>query len=91
MADGWPPRDERRARRRASRAGRRGPRREAAPAFLEEAHGGTLFLDEVGEPSPANQAKLLLVLSNGRVVPVGDVRERPVDVRLIAATDRDLP
>jgi two-component system, NtrC family, response regulator AtoC len=59
--------------------------------FLEEAHGGTLFLDEVGELSPATQAKLLRVLGTGRIVRLGDVRERPVDVRLIAATNRDLP
>ncbi len=59
--------------------------------YFEGAHGGTLFLDEVGELSPAVQAKLLRVLETGRVARVGDVREWPVDVRLVAATNRDLP
>jgi transcriptional regulator with PAS, ATPase and Fis domain len=54
------------------------------------AHGGTLFFDEVAEMSPAMQAKLLRVLSDGTYLPVGDTRPRTADVRLITATHRDL-
>jgi transcriptional regulator with GAF, ATPase, and Fis domain len=59
--------------------------------LFEAAHGGTLFLDEVGEMSPALQAKLLRVLEDGTIVPVGSVDARRVEVRLVAATNRDLP
>jgi two-component system, NtrC family, response regulator HydG len=55
-----------------------------------EAHGGTLLLDEIGEMSPALQAKLLHVLESGRVRAVGASKERSVDVRILAATHRDL-
>lgn len=60
-----------------------------AGAF-ELAHEGTLFLDEVGELTPANQVKLLRVLESGRFHRVGGTREKCVDVRVIAATNRDL-
>jgi DNA-binding NtrC family response regulator/pSer/pThr/pTyr-binding forkhead associated (FHA) protein len=62
----------------------------AKPGLVEAAAGGTLFLDEVGELSPAAQAKLLRVLETRRVMRLGDVRERDVDVRIVAATNRDL-
>jgi len=60
------------------------------PGLLEAASGSTLFLDEVGELTLANQAKLLRVLESHRVTRVGDTREREVDVRIVAATNRDL-
>ncbi len=58
---------------------------------FEGAHGGTLFLDEVGDMSLAAQAKLLRVLQENVVTPVGSVEGRPVDVRILAATSKDLP
>jgi DNA-binding NtrC family response regulator len=60
-----------------------------AGAF-ERAHGGTLFLDEIGELPLALQTRLLRVLGNGSVRRVGGTRDRPVDVRIVAATNRDL-
>jgi transcriptional regulator with PAS, ATPase and Fis domain len=58
--------------------------------MFEEANGGTLFLDEVGDVSPAMQARLLRVLQEREIVRVGTSRSVPVDVRVIAATHRDL-
>jgi DNA-binding NtrC family response regulator len=58
--------------------------------MFEEAHGGTLFLDEIGDVSPAMQARLLRVLQEREVVRVGTSRPVQVDVRVVAATHRDL-
>lgn len=57
---------------------------------IEAAHGGTLFLDEIGEMTPEIQAKLLRVIEENTVTPLGSNRPVPVDVRIIAATNRDL-
>ena len=60
------------------------------PGVFEEAHGGTLFLDEVGELSPRAQAKVLRVVQEGELRRVGETTPRRVDVRIVAATNRDL-
>ncbi len=57
---------------------------------FEDAHGGTLFLDEIGELSPRAQAKVLRVLQEGELRRVGENVARRVDVRIVAATNRDL-
>ncbi len=62
----------------------------ARPGLFEQAHGGTLFLDELGELPPALQPKLLRVLQEGRLTRVGGRGEIAVDVRVLAATNRDL-
>ena len=58
--------------------------------MFEAAHEGTLFLDEIAEMSPAAQAKLLRVLADGRIQRVGSTLTRQVDVRVLAATHRNL-
>ncbi len=58
--------------------------------LFEAAHKGTIFLDEIGEMSPAMQVKLLRVLQERKVRPVGAHDEMPIDARVIAATNRDL-
>lgn len=62
----------------------------ARPGLIEQASGGTLFLDEIGEMPQAMQVKLLRVLQDRVVRRVGADTETPVDIRLIAATHRDL-
>ena len=58
--------------------------------LFEQAHGGTLFLDEIGDASSGVQSRLLRVLQEGEIRRVGDGRARRVDVRIVAATHRDL-
>ena len=60
------------------------------PGLFESANGGTLFLDEIGEITPGMQVKLLRVLQEKEVRRVGENRSRPVDVRIVAATNRNL-
>jgi PAS domain S-box-containing protein len=67
-----------------------GARKGGQPGKFEMAAGGTFFLDEVGDMSLAMQAKLLRVIQEMRLSRIGSSQERPIDVRLIAATHRDL-
>jgi DNA-binding NtrC family response regulator len=62
----------------------------AKPGLLETADGGTLFLDEVGEMPLALQAKFLRVLEQKEVTRVGALRPRPIDIRILSASNRDL-
>lgn len=59
--------------------------------LLEEAQGGTVFLDEIGDISPYMQQLLLRVIQEKRILRIGDTKEKKIDVRIIAATNRDLP
>ena len=63
---------------------------DAQPGLVRAADAGTLFLDEIGDLAPQAQAVLLRVLQEKEVVPVGETRPVPVDVRIVAATHRDL-
>ncbi len=58
--------------------------------LLRSADGGTIFLDEIGEMPPELQAKLLRVLQDHEVRPVGDVRSYPVNIRIVSATNKDI-
>ena len=58
--------------------------------LLEAADGGTFFLDEIADISPALQAKLLRVLENREIIRLGDVKVKKIDVRILAATNKDL-
>src|SRR5690606_19495962 len=66
----------------AKKGGKRG--------LFEEAHGGTIFLDEIGDASLEFQCSLLRVIQERQVRRVGGYKEIPIDVRIIAATNRDL-
>jgi PAS domain S-box-containing protein len=61
------------------------------PGKFELADGGTIFLDEIGDMSPSSQAKVLRVLHEKEFTPVGGEKIKKVDVRIIAATNKDLP
>jgi DNA-binding NtrC family response regulator len=63
----------------------------AKAGLLESADGGTVFLDEIGEISLATQAKLLRVLENGEVLRLGSLKPKRIRVRVLSATNRDLP
>lgn len=67
-----------------------GSRKGGKPGLFELAHGGTIFLDEIGDMSMSIQARLLRVLEQREVMPLGGNRIIPVDVRVIAATHRNL-
>ena len=62
----------------------------AKPGLLEMAEGGTVFLDEIGEMSPSIQAMLLRAIDTKQIMRVGGVRPKAIDVRFVAATNRDL-
>jgi DNA-binding NtrC family response regulator len=63
---------------------------ENRPGLFQEAHGGTIFLDEIGDISPSIQTKLLRVLQEKEIKPLGDTRSIVVDVRIVASTNQDL-
>jgi DNA-binding NtrC family response regulator len=67
-----------------------GAQKVAHPGYFRRAHGGTLFLDEIGEMPAEIQPKLLRVLEERVVTPVGGTAPAPIDVRVVAATNRDL-
>lgn len=67
-----------------------GANREGKPGLFELAHNGTLFLDEIGELPPHFQVKLLRVIQEREILRIGGNKPRPVNVRIIAATNRDL-
>lgn len=64
---------------------------EARKGLFEEANGGTIFLDEIGDMPIALQSKLLRVIQERVITPVGENKSRPIDVRIISATHKDLP
>ncbi len=65
--------------------------RETREGYFEQAQGGTLFLDEIGDMDPEMQSGLLRTLETRRIRRVGGAEEIPVDVRVVSATNRDLP
>jgi transcriptional regulator with PAS, ATPase and Fis domain len=67
-----------------------GAKKGGKTGLFEQAHGGTIFLDEIGEMSENLQARLLRVLQEHEVYRLGDERVTPIDIRVIAATNRDL-
>lgn len=60
------------------------------PGYLDRAHNGTLFLDEVGELTPVMQVKLLRTLQDGEYTPIGSTESKRANIRIIAATNKDL-
>ena len=58
--------------------------------LLEQSDGGTVFFDEIGDVSPLFQTKVLRVLQEGEIMRIGGMRQLKVDLRFIAATNRDL-
>lgn len=68
-----------------------GAKKGGKTGLFEQAHGGTIFLDEIGEMPENLQARLLRVLQEHEVYRLGDDRVTPVDIRVVAATNRDLP
>ncbi len=65
--------------------------REHRQGLFEQAHKGTLFLDEIGDLDPGIQVKLMRAIQERRIKPVGSSEEIDVDIRLVSATNRDLP
>jgi two-component system response regulator HydG len=63
---------------------------QAKQGLMESANGGTLFLDEIGEMTLEMQAKLLRALQEGEIKPVGSTERRAINIRIVAATNRDL-